>query len=728
MSYCLPLQRTLLSKSRFSLACLPAPVAGRGPHGEHMSTPPLPDPDFRAIFDATPGNYLLLDRDFTIVGVNRCYLTATMTKRAEIVGRGLFEIFPDNPDDPSADGVRNLRASLERVLSEKSPDRMAVQHYDIRRPDAEGGGFEERYWSPLNSPVLDEDGEVRYIIHWVEDVTEFVRLKQQMSQQHIWKDEIDTRAAKIEAGVFLRDEAVDAHRRLTETARHYQFLADLVPQLIWTADSSGSADYYNHRWVEFTHRDRQLLLQDGWQELVHPEDRARTVELWMETVRTGADRFQIQHRLRCHDGSYRWMLTSALPYRDADGRVLKWFGNATDIHDKVLADERLQHAQRLQAAGQLAGGVAHEVNNMMTIVIGCGDFAQQALGPDHPQWAEIQEMMKAAIRASEVTRQLLAYSRQQVFQMSVLNLNTVVQELTPALTRLVGSDRQLAVRHTPSDVWARADRGQIEQVLINLVANARDATGTDGLISIEIELEVIDQEQLRHGHDEDITPGRFARIAVRDNGLGMSQEVAARVFEPFFTTKPVGQGTGLGLSMVYGIVQQSGGFANVTSTEGEGTVVSVYLPAVSGELSAGPVLSAKVRGAGEQVLVVEDDPQVRAISRRALQEAGYAVYEAITGLAASNFIKSHPGLIDLVVSDVVMPGVNGRELADQLRTAHPDLPILFMSGYPGTEIERRGLKVDRATFLQKPFTPDALVTAVNDALARKQSASRFSGR
>ena len=686
-----------------------------------MSQTSLRPDEFQAIFDAAPGNYLLLDADFTIVGVNQCYLTATMTRREDIVGRGLFDIFPDNPDDPSADGVRNLRASLQRVLTDKRPDRMPVQHYDIRRPASEGGGFEERYWSPLNSPVLDEQGQVRHIIHWVEDVTDYVRLKRQMSEQNIWKDELHTRAAKIEAEVYLHGEALEAHRRLTETARHYQFLADLVPQLIWTADSTGSVDYYNQRWAEFTHQDPTLLLQDGWQQLVHQEDRAKTVELWTETVRTGGDRYHIQHRLRCHDGNYRWMLTTALPYRDADGRVLKWFGSSTDIHDKVMADERLQHAQRLQAAGQLAGGVAHEVNNMMTIVIGCGEFAQQALGPEHPQGAEVQEMMKAATRASEVTRQLLAYSRQQVFQVSVLDLNRIVHDLTPALTRLVGSDRQLAIRHLPTDVRARADQGQIEQVLINLVANARDATGTDGLISIETDLVVMDQEQLRDRHDEDVMPGRFARITVRDNGSGMPQDVAARVFEPFFTTKPVGQGTGLGLSMVYGIVKQSGGFADVVSKEGEGTAVAVYLPAVTSEVPAQPVLSGKVRGGGEQILVVEDDPQVRAITRRALQEAGYAVYEAITGLAASNFITSHPGLVDLVVSDVVMPGVNGRELADQLVATHPDLPILFMSGYPGTEIERRGLTVDRANFIQKPFTPDALVLAVSDVLARRRS-------
>src|SRR5918998_3867872 len=677
------------------------------------------DRDYQSVFDAAPGNYLLLSSDFTIVGVNQSYLNATMTRREDIVGRGLFEIFPDNPEDPQADGVRKLRASLERVVADRQPDRMQVQKYDLRRPESEGGGFEERYWSPLNTPVLDERGAVRYIIHWVEDVTEFLRLRQQMLEQDVKREDVESRGRNIEAEVFLRGEAIEVHRRLTEAARHYQFLTDLVPQLIWTADAVGVPDFFNSRWTDFSHIEREQLLRDGWQQLVHPEDRTRTVEQWTEATRTGSDCYQIQHRLRSHDGSYRWMLTTAQPYRDAEGQILKWFGSTTDIHDKVMADERLQQAQRLQAVGQLAGGVAHEVNNMMTIVIGCGKFALQALGSDQPERGEVNEMVKAATRAADVTRQLLAYSRQQVFRVETLDVNEIVASLAPALTRLIGSDRQLAHRHSPGEARIRADRGQIEQVLINLAANARDATGTDGLVTVDTGLEELDGDQLRAHHAEELHPGTFVRLAVRDNGSGMPPEVAARVFEPFFTTKPQGQGTGLGLSMVYGIVKQSGGFSEVVSKPNEGTTVSVYLPMVGEEPSAEPVAEATVRGAGELILVVEDNPQVRAILRRTLQNAGYAVYEAITGLAALHFMEAHPGDIDLIVSDVVMPGMNGGELAEQLGRNHPDVPVLFISGYPGAEIERRGLKLGRAAYLPKPVTPEALTATVHNALARR---------
>jgi PAS domain S-box-containing protein len=676
--------------------------------------------DFEAVFDASPGNYLLLSPDLTIVGVNQCYLQATMTRREDIISRGLFEVFPDNPNDPAADGVRNLRASLERVLTHKRPDRMPLQHYDIRRPESEGGGFEERYWSPLNSPVLDREGNIRYIIHWVEDVTEFVRLKRQMFSQELQREEVWSGAEEMAADGYLKGEAMLAQRRLTEMGRHYRFLTDLVPQLIWTANSHGFADYFNQRWVDFTGIDREQLLLDGWERLIHPDDRDRTIALWSETVRAGGDQYQLQHRLRHRDGSYRWTLTTALPYRGYAGRILKWFGSTADVHDKVMADERLQQAQRLQAAGQLAGGVAHEVNNMMTIVMGCGQFALASLGPDDPERIEVQEMIKAASRAADVTQQLLAYSRQQVFQIQVLNLNEVVHQLTPALNRLVGSDRQLAIRHAPSPVWVRADKSQLEQVIINLVANARDATGTDGLVIIETGRENLHPEQLPERSDE-LTSGPYVRLSVRDNGSGMTPEVAARVFEPFFTTKPVGQGTGLGLSMVYGIVKQTGGFPDITTAPGEGTTVAIYLPAVSEEPAAEPVAAAQVRAAGEQILVVEDDPRVRAVTRRTLQAAGYAVYEAITGLAAINFIDAHPGEIDLLVSDVVMPGANGRELANLLRSTQPDVPIVFMSGYPMTEIERRGLNVPRGSILEKPFSPEALIAMVSETLSRRPS-------
>jgi two-component system cell cycle sensor histidine kinase/response regulator CckA len=690
-------------------------------------------PDYQAAFDAAPGNYLLLDPDLRIVGVTNAYLAATMTVRQDILGRGLFEVFPDNPNDPAADGVRNLRTSLSQVLSTRRPHRMALQKYDIRRPERDGGGFEERYWSPLNSPVLGPEGEVKYIVHWVEDVTEFVRLKQQMQrEQQVLNEELRARASTIEAEAFLRVEAVDANRRLAESERRYRFLADAVPQLIWTANPEGLIDYCNERWHSFTNLPFERLQGNGWQEVVHPDDRTRTASAWAEAVRLGSSRFQIEHRILHHEGNWRWMLTTALPFRGPGGEVQRWFGSSTDIHDRVTADEQMREAQRLQAVGKLAGGMAHEVNNMMTAVVGFGELVAAALGPDHALRADVREMIKAGSRAAEVTRQLLAFSRQQVLQPVVLDVNVVVRELAPVLRQLLGSDRRLDLRLAPTRVRVIADRSQLEQVLINLVANARDATTTDSVVSVETEAAHLDREPAAPGAapESESASGWFARLAVRDDGVGMAPEVMARAFEPFFTTKPVGQGTGLGLSMVHGIARQSGGFAGIESSLGVGTLVSVQLPLVDAELPAPEAAKTAPRGGGEKILVVEDQSAVASLARRSLEASGYTVYQAPNGAAGLAFLAVHPGLIDLVLTDIVMPRMNGSELAARMAQDHPNIPVLFMSGYSGDDILQRGLRLAGAPFIAKPFTPESLAAAVHDRLeqARHLLGDRVSSR
>jgi PAS domain S-box-containing protein len=684
-----------------------------------------PRPDYGSVFDAAPGNYLLLDSSFTIVGVNDAYLAATMTVREAILGRGLFEVFPDNPDDPAADGVRNLRASLERVLASKRPDRMPIQKYDIRRPEAEGGGFEERHWSPLNTPVLGPGGEVRYIIHWVEDVTEFIRLKQEMErEQQVMNQELRARSSKIEAEAFLRVEAVEANKRLSESERRYRFLADAVPQLIWTADPTGQAEYFNQRWFSFTGQGLEQLRGDGWQQVLHPEDRERTVALWSQATRSGASRYQIEHRMRHHDGSWRWMLTTALPYRDGKGVIHRWFGATTDIHDRVSAEEQLRHSQRLHALGKLAGGMAHEVNNMMSAVLGFGGLVLEGLGPAHPQRADVDEMVKAGRRASEVTRQLLAFSRQQVLKPMVVDLNAIVGDLAPALQNLIGADRRLEQVLAVSPVRAVADRSQIEQALINLIVNARDATTTDGVILVSTETLHLDEAALQRHHESESEPGWFVRLTVRDNGAGMSPEIAARAFEPFFTTKPVGKGTGLGLSTVHGVAQQSGGFVQLDSAPDAGTMVAIYLPLVQAEVAQAEPVAAIPRGAGETVLVVEDESVVRSLARRVLEEQGYTVYQAPNGAVALEFLSTHPGVVDLVLTDIVMPRMNGRELAKVFTRLHSEARVVFMSGYTDDDVLRRGVSRTGTWYLQKPFSADALARKVREALDAPGDAAR----
>lgn len=677
-------------------------------------------PDYQSIFNATPGNYLLLSPDFTIVGVNEAYLRATKTGRDQVLGRRLFEVFPDNPDDPAATGVSNLKASLLRVLEHRRPDRMALQKYDIPKPASEGGGFEERYWSPLNAPVLGTRGEVRYIIHWVEDVTEFVRLKREVARDEA--ELTDEHRRRIEAESFLGLEAVEAQRRLSESERRYRFLADAVPQLIWSADAEGRVEYLNARWPAFTGFSALHLLGDGWQQAIHPEDRERVVIAWLDAVHRRAARFQEEHRLRYGDGGYRYVLTTAIPY--PQGGSLRWFGTVTDIHDRVRADEHFRQAQRLHAVGKLAGGMAHEVNNMMSAVLGFGELVLGGMMPDDPNRRDVEEMVKAGRRAADVTRQLLAFSRQQVLKPVVMDLNEVVNELVPALERLLGADRRLEVLPPHRAVRVRADRSQIEQVLINLVANARDATTPSGLVMIRLDTGMVDEATLARCLESELPTGRYVRMAVSDNGVGMPPEVVARVFEPFFTTKVVGRGTGLGLSMVYGIVKQSGGFIAVESAPDAGTTFTVHLPQVDAEITD-PVASPMApHGRGESILVVEDEPVVRSLAHRILEAYGYRVVQAPTGNAALDYLSKPGNEVDLVLTDIVMPRMSGRDLAARIRERFPGLPVLFMSGYSGDEIRQQGLMENGAPFLQKPISSEALAIAVRTELDRMERAFR----
>jgi PAS domain S-box-containing protein len=675
-------------------------------------------PNYERLFDAAPGNYLVLDPDFRIAGVTEAYLSVTRTARADVIGRKLFDVFPDNPNDPAADGVRNLRASLTRVLETKRPDRMPVQKYDIRVPESEGGGFEERYWSPLNTPVLKVDGSVDYIIHWVEDVTELVRLKTQLGRDSDSTE--DSTSVASGDSTFLRTAALDATKRLTESERRYRFLADSVPQLIWTADQQGAIDYGNAQWPAFTGRSLAELRGDRWFDIVHPDDRARTIEAWTSAVETAAGRFEIEHRLRRHDGAWRWMLTMASPYRD--GAIQRWFGSTTDVHERVIAAEHMRAAQQLQAVGQLAGGMAHEVNNMMSAVLGFGELVAMALGPQHPQRSDVDEIIKAGTRAAHVSRQLLAFSRQQVLRPTIIDLNVVINELVPVLRRLLGSDRRLDIRTPHMPLRVLADRGQLEQVLINLVANARDATSTNGVVGLEAELAQFDP-QSGAPNEESSEAGPFVRLTVRDDGVGMAPDTVSRVFEPFFTTKSVGAGTGLGLSMVYGIVSQSGGHVRLESTLGAGTTVSIYLPRATGDSDAATDQLPPRRGQGERVLVVEDEPMVRSLARRALEAAGYVVYQAPNGAAALEFLTMQPGAIDLILTDVVMPNMNGVQLAENLMRNGSRIPILFMSAYSGEDIAKRGLSLTGATWVHKPFTLEALAMAVRNRLDHANSSS-----
>ena len=447
-----------------------------------------------------------------------------------------------------------------------------------------------------------------------------------------------------------------------------------------------------------------------------PPDRAREPEEWPSDREGKA--YETVH-LR-PDGTTVPVLVSVTPL-DERKHSGSYVVTVQDLTDLRRTEERLQRAQRMEAVGRLAGGVAHEVNNMMTIILGFSDLLSRGLkAPDDGQ-REVEEIRKAALRAAKITTQLLAFSRQQVPQPGDLRLNPVVEEMVPVLRLMLPANVKVETSLAPLDVVVRADRSQLEQVLINLTFNARDAMASGGTIRVTTESRRLDEAAGKRLIGIPIPAGWYGLVSVVDTGHGMDQSTLAQVFEPFFTTTPVGSGTGLGLSTVYGIVKQSGGYVWVESDPGKGTSFTVCLPEVRG----GGVESVEesreepmAQGHGGTVLILEDEDGVRELAARILFERGYRVVQARNGSEALAALRDRAWSPNLLLTDVIVPDMGTGELEWQVHALRPDLPILYMSGYSRDDIVDRGLLREDQSFLQKPFTSEDLASDVGRMIAR----------
>jgi PAS domain S-box-containing protein len=472
--------------------------------------------------------------------------------------------------------------------------------------------------------------------------------------------------------------------------------------------------YANERIASITGYEPHEVVGHRAAELLLDSESATTLEARHEKRMAGeAERYEVQVRRK--DGEKIWVEITGTPFRDPEGKVIGTLGALTDISERKALQEQLLQSQKMDAVGRLAGGVAHDFNNLLTAIKGFTELLLLDFEEVDPRRTFITEIQAAANRAASLTRQLLAFSRKQVLQPRVLDLNASVVDMEKMLRRLIGEDVTLETALDSKPTRVKADPGQVEQVILNLAVNARDAMPDGGRITVATSSARLTPEQMpRHAGVE---AGPFAILTVTDTGTGMDEATRGRVFEPFFTTKEQGKGTGLGLSTVYGIVQQSGGFIELESEIDVGTTFRIFLPQVDEKVEKAvpraPV--GKVEGS-ETVLLVEDEIAVRVLVRRVLDRAGYRVFEAASGPDALALLERINTPIDILLTDVVMPGMSGRVLADQLCARIPSLRVLFMSGYTDEAIVHHGVLDPGVAFLEKPFTPDILLLRLREVL------------
>jgi PAS domain S-box-containing protein len=515
--------------------------------------------------------------------------------------------------------------------------------------------------------------------------------------------------------VYQHFQIQSIRKQLVEREELFRLITENAADMIAVVDTKGRRLYNSPSYEKILGYTPQELGETTAVDQIHSEDREKVLKAAADASSTGVGT-SLEYRMRHKDGSWRTLESRASTILKG-GQVEKLVIVNRDVTERKHLEEQFRQSQKMEAVGRLSGGVAHDFNNLLGVIIGYGEIVQEGTAEDSPLRTCIDEILKAGHRAGALTRQLLAFSRQQVMDPRVLDLNAVVKDMEKMLKRLIGEDVQLKTALDPELMRIKADQGQIEQVIMNLAVNARDAMLNGGELRLNTSNFYMDEDFIRR-YPYPVLVGDYVLLTASDNGSGMDATTRARVFEPFFTTKEKGKGTGLGLSMVYGVVKQSGGYIDVVSEPGAGATFKIYLPKVA--VTADPQkptaeLPASPHG-NETLLLVEDEASLRKLSRHLLELCGYGVLEAESGAEALKIAQEHTGVIHLLLTDVVMPGMSGRVLADQLVKHRPETRVVYMSGYTGQTVGEHGVLAEGSFFLPKPFTREALARKVREAL------------